>query len=115
MKTISILGIIAVLISACIAGCNGQDEREKGSIRVTVLAEEALPLVGAKVVSESQPDGQLKVTGITNSDGTVTFNDIQTGAYRFYVSAAGFIQQEFEVTVTSGHTAETIVYMAPDE
>ncbi len=113
MKTITVIGILAVLLLAVITGCNGQDEPDKGSLEVTVLAEGTLPLVGVKVVSETQPEGQLKVTGITTDNGTVIFSDILTGAYKFYVSAAGFLQMEFETSIMAGQTAETTVYMAP--
>jgi hypothetical protein len=110
MKKIAVLGSIIVLLLVLVAGCGSSG---KGSFRVTITNEGAAPLTGAKVVSEYQPDGQLKVTGITAGDGKVTFNDIQAGTYRFYVSVAGFQQQEFEVTVTAGRTAENTVSMIP--
>ncbi len=114
MKKIAVLSAGVVLLLFLVMGCGSQDSGT-GSLKVTVTNGGTTPVSGAKVVSGSQPDGQLKVTGITNSDGTVIFNDIKTGTYQFYVTAAGFIQQEFEATVTSGHTAETTVYIAPEQ
>ena len=114
MKKVAVLGIIAVLLLVVVTGCSSRDSGT-GSLKVTVKNNGTVPVTGAKVVSESQPDGQLKVTGITTDDGIVTFDDSKVGTYRFYVSAAGFIRQEFEAILTAGHTAGIIVYMASDE
>lgn len=73
----------------------------KGSLEVLITDTEGNPLWGAKVVSEMQPAGQLKVTGITGEDGKVSFSEIKTGAYRFYVSRFDYLNVEFTADVTS--------------
>lgn len=60
--------------------------------------------MGAKVVSNTQPEGQLKVTGITEASGTVTFNGIKAGEYQFYITRFDYLQEEVEITVVAGQT-----------
>jgi len=59
-------------------------------------------LGGAKVVSISQPEGQLKVTGITVESGLVTFEGIKTGKYTFSVSRFGHEPKEVSMDVRAG-------------
>jgi hypothetical protein len=73
----------------------------KGSLEVLITDTEGNPLSGAKVVSEMQPAGQLKVTGITGEDGKVTFSEIKIGAYKLYVSRFDYLNTEFIIDVTS--------------
>ncbi len=83
-----------------------------GNLQTKVTDLYGKPLQGAKVVSEEQPDGQLKVTGLTDASGTVTFNDIKSGNYRFYVSHADYVQTEITVTVQGGQTTSVAVSIA---
>jgi hypothetical protein len=76
-----------------------------GNLKVLVTDDAGNPLKGAKVVSDSQPEGQLKVTGLTGDDGTVTFNDIKAGNYTFYVSRFDYTNIEFPIVVAAGQTA----------
>ncbi len=80
-----------------------------GSLHVTVRGPDGQPVAGAKVVSNSQPEAQLKVTGITAKDGAVTFNDIKAGQYEFYVSGTDFEQADFTVVVPTEQTKEFII------
>ena len=73
-----------------------------GNLKVKITDSGGKPLQSAKVVSEEHPNGQLKVTGLTDADGQVVFNDIQAGDYKFYVSAANQVQTDFTATVTGG-------------
>jgi hypothetical protein len=82
-----------------------------GNLQVKVTDLTGKPLDGAKVVSEEQPDGQMKVTGITNGDGIVTFYDIKAGNYRFYLSRFDYTQTDLTTSVASGQTASEEVHM----
>ncbi len=104
-----IMALAAVLILAALAGCGG----DSGSLRVQVAGNGGAPVAGAKVVSNTQPENQLKVTGITAGDGYVRYDDIRAGEYSFYVSAAGYEQQEFTVTVKGGKANEITITMTP--
>jgi hypothetical protein len=107
-KILSALGIAAVLTVTVLAGCAGTPTGN-GSLRVLVLGENSVPLAGAKVVSNTQPEGQLKVTGITQADGTVTYDDIKAGDYEFYVSRFDYEQKEFKVIVPAKSTTEIAI------
>jgi hypothetical protein len=66
-------------------------------------------LAGAKVVSDAQPEGQLKVTGITGGDGAVTYGSLKPGRYGFQVTRFDYEQRDFSVTVAGGVTASVTV------
>ncbi len=83
-----------------------------GSLRVTVIAADDVPLAGAKVVSDAQPAGQLKVTGITGVDGAVTYGGLKPGDYEFYVSRFDYEQKSFGVAVQASGTASITVTLA---
>jgi hypothetical protein len=96
-----------VILTGLLAGCTTS---KVGELDVLVQNTKSEPLAGAKVVSNIQPDGQLKVTGMTNSEGWVFFKDIKAGDYEFYISYYG--QKEFNVTVKAGKTTSITVVMS---
>jgi hypothetical protein len=101
-KPLLLFTILAIALS--LLGCSQVETRSSpgiGDLHVLVLSPENNPVSGAKVVSNTQPDGQLKVTGLTGGDGTVTYNDIKAGNYEFYISSQ-YQQKEFAVNVVSG-------------
>ena len=107
-------GLLALSIAAVflfLAGCAGP-ALGNGSLRILVLGENGVPLSGAKVVSNDQPEGQLKLTGLTDGDGRVTFNDIKAGDYEFYVSRFDYDQAEFSVTLAVGHNTDITINLA---
>ena len=104
---------IATFLGIASFGCLRPTSSSGGNLRVTVLGVGNRPLAGAKVISNTQPEGQLKVTGVTQSDGTVTYNDIKAGDYEFYVSRFDYEQKEFSITVKSEQTTDVTVTLAP--
>src|SRR5512135_1377258 len=105
MKKILVLAIAALVLGALALGCTGGI----GSLHVQVVGENNTPLPCFKVISNEQPSGQLKVTGMSGSDGSVTYNDIKAGKYNFYVNGAGYEQQTFDVTVARGKTTNKTI------
>jgi len=86
-----------------------------GNLQFKVTDSAGYPLAGAKVVSEEQPEGQLKVTGMTDASGTVTFKDIKSGNYRFYISRFDYVQQNnVDASVNPGQTTNLTVTMVGD-
>jgi len=85
--------------------------RGNGNLRVSVQNTDGSPIIGAKVVSESQPAGQLKINGITSEEtaGVVAFSDIRPGTYQIQVSRYGYSPETLEVTVMSGKTESIVV------
>ncbi len=95
-----------VLFGAIAAGCGAT---WTGNLRVLVISDDNAPLSGAKVVSEMQPEGQLKVTGGTDVGGSVSFEGIAAGEYEFYVSRFDYESKVFRVTVKGGRTSEVTI------
>ena len=107
-----ILVMVFVVLGFTMPSCSkGSTKVDTSNLHVLVVSTDYTPLAGVKVVSNTQPEGQLKVTGITGDDGKVTFGDIKTGDYEFYVSRFDYIQQEFSVTLESGYTKEITITM----
>ena len=73
-----------------------------GDLQIKVANLDDRPLPGAKVVSEEQPFGQLKVTGLTDTSGKVLFSDIISGDYMFNISLADYAPVEMTVIVQGG-------------
>jgi hypothetical protein len=82
-----------------------------GTLKVTVYGLDNQPLNGAKVVSDTEPDGQLKVTGLTDTDGTVLFQNIKAGQYDFYLDRFDYNQIQTSIFVNPSQTTEIPVYM----
>jgi hypothetical protein len=82
---------------------------DTGNLRILVMDKSNIALGGAKVVSQSQPDGQLKITGDTASDGTVDFANIKAGKYTMVVSRYNFESIQFDVTITGGMTTNLTI------
>lgn len=100
----------AVLIMYLIAGCGRTTATTPATIDFHVHVEDTAynPLSGAKVVSEAQPAGQSKITGLTDSGGDVTFNDVKTGDYTLYVSRFDYNQVEIAITITPANNDLTV-------
>lgn len=105
MKKAFVLMVLVTLTAGFVA-CGSS---ATGTLRVKILGTDGGVLTGAKVVSRSQPEAQLKVTGLSGSDGFVTFTGIKTGQYEFTISCAGYVQKEYFVDVASGNREVTVV------
>ena len=112
VKKILALFLAVLTITILLTGCAKTTAASAyGTLKVTVYGLDHQPLSGAKVVSDSQPDGQLKVTGLTDTNGTVLFQNIKTGEYDFYISRFDYNQTQMDTTVRPGQTTEVPVYM----
>jgi hypothetical protein len=107
IKILAIAVVAAVMaIGLLAAGCGSKS----GNLKVSVTDSSGNELWGAKVVSETQPEGQLKIDGITSQEaGGVVFNGIKSGTYRLQVSRYGFAPETVEVTVKGGQTESVTV------
>lgn len=97
---IALIAVIAIMAPA--SGCMGGSSAtgDIADLHIMVTNASGVPLVGAKVVSDIQPANQMKLTGLTDSGGNVTFARIKTGAYKFYVSRFDYEQTEVSTNVT---------------
>ena len=99
-KKIFTFFLAALTIGILFAGCAKTTAAPAyGTLKVTVYGLDHQPLNGAKVVSDSQPGGQLKVTGLTDPNGMVLFQNIKTGEYDFYISRFDYNQTQMDTTV----------------
>ena len=71
---------VVILISVILFPACVKTGTQYGSLHVLVIDANGTPVGGAKVVSNEQPEGVLKVTGGTNSDGMVTYNNLVPGS-----------------------------------
>jgi hypothetical protein len=109
-----LLFVVFALCVLSVPGCASKDittTKTLGNLQFYIESNSGIPLWGAKVVSEEEPDGQLKVTGITGNSGIVTFNNITTGEYKFYVSRFDYFPVEVLLTVLEGQTKEVDIKM----
>ena len=114
MKKLGLVLATVILLLVSLVGCSRQPGY--GTIRVHVVSDYSTPLSGAKVVSNSQPGSQLKVTGITDTDGVVVFEDLEAGWYQFTVSRFNYEQRDVSITVEAGKTTEpTVTLNKPPE
>jgi hypothetical protein len=111
MKTmLSVIMLAGTLLAVVHVGCSGQElESGKGTLRVLVVSEANVPLAGAKVISNTQPEGQLKVTGSTGADGLAVYEGIKSGRYEFYVSRFDYEQKDFSAEIAAGRDTEVTV------
>jgi hypothetical protein len=97
------VAIVALLILISPACGNGETTQSSSSvtfyIQVTDIAGNPLP--GTKVVSETEPEGQLKITGLSDDAGNITFDNVKAGDYRLYISRFDYNPVEVAITVTS--------------
>ena len=111
-KKILILFLIAIISGIFLTGCSKTTTvTVNTNLRVIVFGDAHQPLQGAKVVSNSQPNGQLKLTGLTDSDGIVWFQNIKPGDYGFYINRFDYNQTQILLTVNSGQTTEIPVFL----
>ena len=107
-KTLLFALTVIVLLCVPAIGCV-RSSSDTGNLHVLVFSEDIGPLAGAKVISNTQPEGQMKVTGGTQSDGTVSYDNIKAGEYEFYVSRFDYEQTEFAVTVVARQTTDVTI------
>ena len=112
VKKIITLFLAVLTISILLTGCaKTTTTTGYGTLKVTVYGLDHQPLNGAKVISNSQPGGQLKVTGLTDQNGNVLFQNIKTGEYDFYISRFDYNQTQMDTSVHTGQTTEVPVYL----
>ena len=99
---------MALTVGFVISGCGSV----KTSIEVVVTDYSGTPLNGAKVVSISQPEGQLKLTGsTTKGSNKVMFKGIKAGEYQIQISAADYVAQNITVAVEDGQVFAAKVFL----
>jgi hypothetical protein len=86
-----------------------QTSQTKGGIKVTIIDGGGKPIVGASISSTSTPSGQAALSGVTGSDGSVTFNDVAAGSYTFQASLSGYVTNTGSMTIVAGGVATSSI------
>jgi hypothetical protein len=103
------LTIIAVL-SACGTTYTPAPTPTTGGMQFVVTDSDHNILSGVKIVSNVQPEGQLKITGITTQDNSgLTFDNLKPGGYVFYISKADYQEMNLTINVVAGQTPNMTV------
>ncbi len=69
---------------------------------VTAKDTNGAPLEGVLVTSESQPEGQEKLNGLTGSDGVVLFEGLKPGDYAISISKENYSGTVVTINVIAG-------------
>ncbi|MDD4923375.1 MAG: hypothetical protein PHF74_00885 [Dehalococcoidales bacterium] len=118
IKKYLMLFLIFTLCVLSASACSVSDEtisKTTGNLQFYIENNSGIPLWGAKIVSEEQPEGQLKVTGITGDSGIVTFKNIAAGEYKFYISRFDYFPVEVLLTVLEGQQKEINIKMTVEQ
>jgi len=75
------------------------------TILIQVKSSNGNPVGEATVLSTSQPSGQPPLSGTTNGEGYVEFNNVVAGSYAFSVDKSGFDTGRVQINVVDGQTA----------
>ena len=77
---------------------------ETGNLYIYVKDSNNNPISGATVQSASQPSGQSQLTGTTDTNGYIAFDNILAGSYAVEAFKSGYITSTKSVTVTADQT-----------
>jgi hypothetical protein len=80
-----------------------------GGLKVTVKDSTGKALAGAAVSSTTTPSGQSALSGVTTSDGSVTFASVAPGSYTVQASMSGYVTNTGTSSVTAGGTASVSI------
>ena len=80
-----------------------------GGIKVTVLDSGGKTIAGASVSSTITPSGQAALSGVSGSDGSLTFNGVAAGSYTLQASMSGYVTNSGSATVASGNVVTSSI------
>jgi len=75
-------------------------------LKIYVKDIDGNPMIYVTIISTIQPMGQNSIFGITDSNGSLTFNIIRSGSYTFSVSKNGYLTKSEYITVNAGKNTE---------
>jgi predicted RNA binding protein with dsRBD fold (UPF0201 family) len=88
---------------------------EFGEIRIAVEDTDGSPISGALVESTSVPDGQDVLSGTTDADGMIRFQDLILGSYTFNVSMDGYVTATVTIQVDEATVYEETVTLLDED
>jgi len=88
-------------------------KKEMCTVKITIEDENSVPITGVTVQTITKPNGQKFLTNYTNSEGIITFYEIQSGIYSFQASKNGYISDVEHVSTQSGEELEVLLTLRP--
>lgn len=86
-----------------------QSAAATSGIKVTVQDSNNNPIVGATVSSKTTPSGQAALSGVSGSDGSITFTGVALGSYTMQASKGNYETNTGSATVAAGSIANLTV------
>lgn len=80
-----------------------------GSLKITAKDENGASVSGVTITSTSQPNGQLKLSGTTNSAGETIFSEVLPGSYTIQAAKTGYTSLVANKEVSAGSTVTLIL------
>ncbi len=80
-----------------------------GGLKVTVLDSAAKPIVGASVSSTTAPSGQSALSGVTGSDGSISFASVAPGSYTVQATMSGYTTNTGTGSVVAGSSVSVSI------
>jgi hypothetical protein len=80
-----------------------------GGLKVTVLDSGGKPIVGASVSSTTAPSGQSALSGVTGSDGSISFASVAPGSYTVQASMSGYVTSTGTGSVVAGSSVSVSI------
>ena len=74
------------------------------AISTIIKESNGAPISGVEVTSSSQPSGQSVLSGTTDSNGQVKFNNMLIGDYTFMVTKSGYESKVVDLSLVAGET-----------
>ena len=84
-------------------------QKQIATIKVIVVDGDGKPVPSATVSSTSQPAGQTQLSGVTGTDGFISFSLINQGSYTMQVSKTGYVTSTTFLDVIAGGSSEASV------
>ncbi|MEM2126909.1 MAG: carboxypeptidase-like regulatory domain-containing protein [Candidatus Bathyarchaeia archaeon] len=75
---------------------------QRGKLQVYVTDQDGKPLMGAKVESTTQPQGQQPLKATTDKEGRISFDGLIPGLYRLEANMTGYNPATEEARVSNG-------------
>jgi hypothetical protein len=83
-----------------------------GNILLHIKDDSDNALSEADITSTTQPPGIIPLSGITDDNGTLAFNNVLEGSYTFQITKSGYDTTNETITVTASQTADQTINLS---
>lgn len=86
-------------------------EETEGSISIYVKDEKDKPVSNVRIKTLNTPSGQLSLSGLTTTDGSIIFDNIKAGDYEFEISKNNYHTERRSTSLNTGKTSEISIVL----